>query len=132
MDHVIGIDTSTTATKAVVINQDGRVVAEGVQEYGYQIPHPGWSEQDPGLWWDATVAAIRSALSAAGIDGAAVSAVGLTGQMHALVLLDRASEVLRPAILWNDQRTAQQCVDIRHRVGAERLLEVTGNDALPG
>ena len=132
MDHLIGIDTSTTATKAVVIDRDGRVVAEGVQEYDYQIPHPGWSEQDPGLWWGATVAAIRSALGAAGIDGAAVAAVGLTGQMHGLVLLDRTREVLRPAILWNDQRTAQQCVDIRRRVGAQRLIEVTGNDALPG
>ncbi len=132
MDHVIGIDTSTTATKAVVIDRDGRVVAEGVQEYDYQIPQPGWSEQDPGLWWEATVAAVRSALSAAEIDGAAVAAIGLTGQMHGLVLLDDAREVLRPAILWNDQRTAEQCVDIRRRVGAQRLIDVTGNDALPG
>ena len=132
MGHVIGIDTSTTATKAVVIDRDGRVVAEGVQEYDYQIPQPGWSEQDPELWWDATVAAIRSALSVAGIDAADVAAVGLAGQMHGLVLLDRAREVLRPAILWNDQRTAHQCADVRTRVGAERLIEVTGNDALPG
>lgn len=132
MDHVIGIDTSTTATKAVVVDRDGRVVAVGVQEYDYQIPQPGWSEQDPRLWWEATIAAIRSALGSAGIDGTAVSAIGLTGQMHGLVLLDQDREVLRPAILWNDQRTAEQCVDIRHRVGAQRLIEVTGNDALPG
>lgn len=132
MEHVIGIDVSTTATKAVVIDRDGRVVAEGVREYDYQMPQPGWSEQDPGRWWDAAIGAIRSALHAAGIDGAAVSAVGLTGQMHGLVLLDHACEVLRPAILWNDQRTSDQCDAIRDRVGLDRLVEVTGNDAMTG
>jgi xylulokinase len=132
MDHVLGIDTSTTATKAVVIDRSGRVVAEGVQEYGYQIPQPGWSEQDPALWWDATVAAIRTALAEAGLDGSAVAAVGLTGQMHGLVLLDADLQVLRPAILWNDQRTGAQCDAIRDRVGADRLVELTGNDAMTG
>jgi xylulokinase len=132
MDHVLGIDTSTTATKAVLLDREGRVVAEGVQEYGYGIPQPGWSEQDPRLWWDATVVAIRSALGAAGVEGSAVAAVGLAGQMHGLVLLDRAREVLRPAILWNDQRTADQCETIRERVGAARLVEITGNDAMTG
>lgn len=132
MDHVLGIDTSTTATKAVVIDRAGHTVAEGVSEYGYDIPRPGWSEQDPASWWTATVAAIRSALAAAGIGGDDVAAVGLTGQMHGLVVLDRDREVIRPAILWNDQRTAAQCDDIRRRVGPHRLVEVTGNDALTG
>ena len=132
MDHVIGIDTSTTATKAVVIDRAGHTVAEGVSEYGYDIPRPGWSEQDPASWWTATVAAIRSALAAAGLGGDDVAAVGLTGQMHGLVVLDRDREVIRPAILWNDQRTAAQCDDIRRRVGPHRLVEVTGNDALTG
>jgi xylulokinase len=132
VQHVIGIDTSTTATKAVVVDATGVVVGEGVEEYGYEIPRPGWSEQDPARWWDATVGAVRAALAAAGIDGDAVAAVGLTGQMHGLVLLDERHEVLRPAILWNDQRTAEQCDAIRDRVGAERLIEVTGNDALTG
>jgi xylulokinase len=132
VDHVLGIDTSTTATKAVVLDRDGRTVAEGVSEYGFDTPRPGWSEQDPASWWDATVVAIRAALAAAGLDGSAIAAVGLTGQMHGLVLLDAAREVIRPAILWNDQRTAAQCDDIRARVGKEHLVAVTGNDALTG
>jgi xylulokinase len=117
MDHVLGIDTSTTATKAVVIDREGRTVAEGVSEYGYDIPRPGWTEQDPASWWTATIASIRSALAAAELRGDDIAAVGLTGQMHGLVLLDRDREVIRPAILWNDQRTAAQCDDIRRRVG---------------
>jgi xylulokinase len=132
VDHVLGIDTSTTATKAVVIDRDGRTVAEGVSEYGYDIPRPGWSEQAPANWWTATIAAVRSALAAAGLGGDDIAAIGLTGQMHGLVVLDRNREVIRPAILWNDQRTAAQCDDIRRRVGPRRLVEVTGNDALTG
>jgi xylulokinase len=132
MAFVIGIDTSTTATKAVVVDEAGSIVATGVAEYGYDIPRPGWSEQDPGLWWDGTVAAIRSALTAAEIAGDDVAAIGLTGQMHGAVLLDEAGTVLRPAILWNDQRTAEACDEIRRAVGRERLIAITGNDALTG
>jgi xylulokinase len=132
MAFVIGIDTSTTATKAVVIDEAGVVAAAGAAEYGYEVPRPRWSEQDPGLWWDGTVAAIRSALAEAAIDGDDVAAVGLTGQMHGAVLLDAAGAVLRPAILWNDQRTAEACDEIRRAVGPERLIEITGNDALTG
>ncbi len=132
MTYTIGLDVSTTATKAVVVDRAGEVVATGVEEYGYETPRPLWSEQDPSLWWDGTVTALRAALAGAGIDGGQVAAVGLTGQMHGLVLLDDAAEVLRPAILWNDQRTADACDAIRTRVGAARLIEVAGNDALTG
>ena len=132
MAFVIGIDTSTTATKAVVIDEGGSIVATGVAEYGYDIPRPGWTEQDPGFWWDGTVAAIRSSLAETAIDGDDVAAVGLTGQMHGAVLLDAAGAVLRPAILWNDQRTADACDEIRRAVGPERLIAITGNDALTG
>src|SRR5688572_24283747 len=116
MAFVIGIDTSTTATKAVVIDEAAAVVATGAAEYGYEVPRPRWSEQDPGLWWGGTVAAVRSALVEAGIAGHDVGAVGLTGQMHGAVLLDAAGAVLRPAILWNDQRTAEACDEIRRAV----------------
>jgi xylulokinase len=132
MQHVIGIDTSTTATKAVVIDRDGAVVAEGVDSYDYDVPRTGWSEQDPGLWWRATTRALRSALARGNIDPGSVVGVGLTGQMHGLVLLDSEHRVLRPAILWNDQRTAEQCDAIRDRVGADHLVEVTGNEAMTG
>jgi xylulokinase len=129
---VLGIDTSTTATKAVLVDPDGRVLGTGAAEYGFDIPRPGWTEQSPTLWWDATVTAIGRALAAAGIDGSAVEAVGLTGQMHGAVLLDADDEPVRPAILWNDQRTAAECDAIRAAVGPERLIALTGNDALTG
>ena len=129
---VLGIDSSTTATKAVLVAPDGTVVAVGVAEYPADAPRPGWSEQNPHLWWTATQQAITAALDSASVDGAAVVAVGLTGQMHGSVLLDAAGEVVRPALLWNDQRTAAQCEEIRGKVGASRLIALTGNDALTG
>ena len=132
MSYVLGIDSSTTATKAILIDREGQARNVGSSSYGYETPHPLWTEQDPGLWWDATVIAIRQVLADQGISGAEVEAVGLTGQMHGSVLLDSRGEVVRPAILWNDQRTQDECAEIRHRVGADRLIEVTGNDALTG
>jgi len=129
---VLGIDVSTTATKAVLVDESGAVVAIGSVEYGVAAPQPLWAEQDPAQWWDATIGAIRGALAAASVDPAAVAAVGLTGQMHGLVLLDAADRVLRPAILWNDQRTAEACDEIRAAVGPARLVEITGNDAVTG
>ncbi len=132
MAYVIGIDASTTATKAVLIDGTGAVLAVGSTEYDFDIPRPLWSEQSPALWWDGAVAAIQSVLVKAGVSGTDVAVVGLTGQMHSLVLLDAAGEVLRPAILWNDQRTGAECEVIRQAVGPERLIELTGNDALTG
>jgi xylulokinase len=132
MSFVIGIDTSTTATKALLIDQRGEVRGLGISSYGYQTPQPLWTEQDPALWWDATIAAVRQVRDQAGVDGSEVAAIGLTGQMHGSVLLDDRGDVIRPAILWNDQRTEAECEEIRRRVGAERLIQVTGNDALTG
>ena len=130
--HVLGIDVSTTATKAILVDSAGDVAGVGSAEYHYEVPQPLWSEQDPQLWWDGAQSAIRAALARAGIAGAGVAAVGLAGQMHGAVLLDDADRPLRPAILWNDQRTAAECDEIRRLVGAERLIELTGNDALTG
>ena len=132
MSHVLGLDVSTTATKAVLVDGAGVVVGIGVAEYPFDTPQPLWSEQDPGLWWIGAVAAIQSVLASTGIPGDAVDAIGLAGQMHGAVLLDEAGRVLRPAILWNDQRTAVECDAIRAAVGPERLISITGNDALTG
>ena len=132
MSLVVGVDVSTTATKAVLQDAEGTVRAVGMSAYSYETPHPLWSEQDPALWWEATRIAVRQALEAADTDAEAVEAVGLTGQMHGLVALDDRDEVLRPAILWNDQRTGAECDAIRGIVGRRRLIEITGNDALPG
>jgi xylulokinase len=129
---VLGIDSSTTATKAVLVDHDGAVLGVGVRSYGFETPHPGWAEQHPHLWWEGTVGAIAEALAVAGVDGSAVEAVGLTGQMHGLVMLDARGVVIRPALLWNDQRTADQCDAIRDAIGFERLVALTGNDAMTG
>jgi xylulokinase len=132
MSHVLGIDVSTTATKAVLVDESGVVVGIGTAEYGFDQPQPLWSEQEPALWWDGAIGAIRQVLATTGADPATIAAIGLTGQMHGLVLLDGADRVLRPAILWNDQRTAHACAEIREAVGARRLIEITGNDAVTG
>ncbi len=132
MRYFIGIDSSTTATKVLLMDGVGAVVGVAAAEYGYDTPQPLWSEQSPLLWWEGTCAAIREVLAKTGIDPHHIAAVGLTGQMHGLVLLDKAGEVLRPAILWNDQRTAAECDEMRAVFGKQRLIDVTGNDALTG
>ena len=132
MACVLGIDVSTTATKAVLIDETGSVRGVAASEYGFDVPRPLWSEQDPRLWWDGTVAAIGSVLASTDVPGGDVVAIGLTGQMHGLVLLDERDAVLRPAILWNDQRTAAACDEIRATIGRDRLIAITGNDALTG
>jgi len=132
MAYFLGIDTSTTATKALLMRASGEVVAVASSEYSYETPRPLWSEQHPDLWWEGTVASTWQVLAKSGVDPAHVACVGLTGQMHGLVLLDGVGQALRPAILWNDQRTAAQCDEIRRRLGKERLIRLTGNDALTG
>lgn len=128
----LGIDVSTTSAKALLIDEQGQVVSSASTPLSLSTPHPLWSEQDPVEWWVGAVASIRKALAVKGLDGKAVAAVGLTGQMHGLVLLDEKGEVLRPAILWNDQRTGEQCDEIHRRLGKERLIQITGNVALTG
>jgi xylulokinase len=132
MTYFLGIDTSTTATKALLMGADGEVVSVASSEYTYETPRPMWTEQHPNLWWQGTVDSIRQTLSQSQVDPADVRGVGLTGQMHGLVLLNGDGEVLRPAILWNDQRTAAECDEIRERLGKEQLIQITGNDALTG
>jgi xylulokinase len=130
--YLLGIDVGTTGCKVLLIDADGNVAADETREYPLSMPRPLWSEQNPADWWEATIAGITLVLDAAAVDAAHVAAVGLTGQMHGLVLLDGRGQVLRPAILWNDQRTAEQCASITNRVGAQRVLELTGNPVLTG
>ena len=132
MDYYLGIDTSTTGSKALIIDERGEVLAVASSAHTLQTPKPLWSEQDPREWWQAVSASIRLALEKAGIGGKRIAAVGLTGQMHGLVLLDGAGNVLRPAILWNDQRTQSQCDEIHDRIGKEKFIQITGNVALTG
>ena len=124
-DLLAGIDVGTTGVKALAITPEGDVVASTEEGYALSTPRPGWAEQDPDDWWRASEAALaRLAVEP--------ERVGLSGQMHGLVCLDERGRVLRPAILWNDQRTAVECAEIEERVGLERLLELTGNRALTG
>ena len=132
MAYFLGIDTSTTSSKALLIDERGEVIAVASSPHTLQTPKPLWSEQDPREWWDAVAASIRSVLKKAGVDGERIAAVGLTGQMHGLVLLDESGNVLRPAILWNDQRTQSQCDEIHQRIGKEKFIQITGNVALTG
>lgn len=132
MAYFLGIDSSTTGVKALLIDEKGTVVGTATSELPLSTPKPLWSEQDPVDWWEGAVNSIRIVLNESGVGAENVAAVGLTGQMHGLTLLDEAGQVLRPAILWNDQRTGAQCDDIRARLGKKRLIELTGNDALTG
>ena len=130
--YFLGIDTSTTSGKALLIDEKGEVVAVASNPHTLQTPKPLWSEQDPREWWEAVSGSIKSVLEQAGIGGERIGAVGLTGQMHGLVLLDEAGNVLRPAILWNDQRTQSQCDEIHQIIGKEKFIQITGNVALTG
>lgn len=129
---LLGVDLSTTGAKALLIDETGQTIASASTPLTLSTPRPLWAEQQPRDWWEATVASIRAALATAEATGDEVRGIGLTGQMHGLVLLDEHGEPLRPAILWNDQRTAAECDEIRASVGRSRLIAVTGNDALPG
>jgi xylulokinase len=120
---LVGLDVGTSAVKGVAIDEEGQVLATASVEYPLARPHPGWSEQDPNDWWRAAEV-VLGRLPA--------GPVGLSGQMHGLVVLDAEQRVLRPAILWNDQRTAAECEEIEERVGFARLVELTGNRALTG
>jgi xylulokinase len=120
---LIGIDVGTTGVKGVAITPDGEVLAVAEEPYPLSTPQPGWSEQDPEDWWRATQA-LLARLPA--------GPIGFSGQMHGLVTLDAENRPIRPAILWNDQRTAEECAEIEERVGLGRLIELTGNRALTG
>ncbi|MFN2143801.1 MAG: xylulokinase [Anaerolineales bacterium] len=132
MAYYLGIDSSTTATKALLLDEEGTVVGVASAEYEYETPQPMWTEQHPDLWWDGTVEAIRGVLAKTGIKGEDVKGVGLTGQMHGMVALDKDAKVLRKAILWNDQRTGAECDQIREMIGKQKFISITGNDALTG
>jgi xylulokinase len=125
---VAGVDVGTTGAKGVAIDERGRVVASAEAGYTLSTPRPGWTEQDPDDWSRATAAVLDELSGAAG----PLAAIGLAGQMHGLVALDGADRPLRPAILWNDQRTGAECAEIEAIIGRERLVELTGNRALAG
>ena len=126
MPRLAGLDVGTSSVKGLSIDGDGIVLAQAERSYPFTTPHPGWSEQDPDLWWTAAESVLDE-IGAFACDG-----IGLAGQMHGLVVLGRDDRPLRPAILWNDGRTQRQCEEIEARVGRARLIELSGNRALAG
>jgi len=133
MSYMMGIDVGTTGTRAVVVRPDGHVVGAATGDHQpMRMPKPGWAEQDPADWWQATIVAVRAALANAGLKGADIAAVGLSGQMHGVVLLDQTYAVIRPALIWCDQRSQAQCDWITAQVGSERLIQLVSNPALTG
>lgn len=132
MSYFMGLDISTTSAKALIMDDAGNVIAVKGTPQPISQPKPLWSEQTPRDWWEGMVAAIKGAIADAGIAGSDIKGLGLTGQMHGLVMLDVDGNVLRPSILWNDQRTQAQCDAMTAAVGFERLIELTGNRALTG
>ena len=133
MSCMMGIDVGTTGTRAVIVRPDGRVLGAATGDHQpMRMAKPGWAEQDPEDWWQATIRAVRAALNAASLTGNEIIAVGLSGQMHGVVLLDKANAVLHPALLWCDQRSQEQCDWITRRVGGDRLIQLVLNPALTG
>ncbi len=130
---LLGIDVGTGGTRAVLLDEAGRVLGGATVEHAPMAsPELGWAEQDPRDWWRAACAAVKECLTKAAASAGEVSAIGLSGQMHGLVLLDAHGEVVRPALIWCDQRTEEQCKAITERVGAKRLIELVANPALTG
>jgi xylulokinase len=126
MTSLVGLDVGTSGVKGLRLSPEGEVLGRAEESYPLSIPQPGWAEQGPEGWWSAAEAAVAT------LGGEDVAGIGLSGQMHGLVVLDADDRVLRPAILWNDQRTAAECAEIEARVGLRELIRLTGNRALPG
>jgi xylulokinase len=133
MSIFLGIDVGTSGTKTLAMREDGKILATATVEYPLSSPRPGWSEQNPEHWWQAAVKSVRAVLKQGRIKPAAVGGIGLSGQMHGSVFLNARQQVIRPAILWNDQRTSAECAEIESRAGGRaQLIELVANPALTG
>ena len=129
--YVLGIDVGTGGTRALIADAQGRVIASATEEHApFASPRAGWAEQHPDDWWRASQLAIRKALQQKGLRGEQIACVGFSGQMHGAVMLDDRDQVVRPALIWCDVRTQQQCDELTARIGAERLIQLTCNPAL--
>ena len=129
--YFLGIDVGTGGTRALVLNDRGRVISSSTEDHqAFVSPQIGWAEQDPGDWWRACGVAVRHALAQAKLGSDQISCVGLSGQMHGAVLLDQQDRVIRPALIWCDVRTEKQCRDLTDQIGADNLIRLTCNPAL--
>ena len=132
MNYLIGIDLGTSSTKTVLFDETGEVIASAGKEYPLYTPNNGWAEQKPEDWRDAALETITAVIKESGVDKEEIKGLGISGQMHGLVMLDENGDVIRPSIIWCDQRTEKECEEITEKVGKERLIEITANPALTG
>ena len=132
MQYLLGVDLGTSGTKTVLFDTEGHAVASKTIEYPLYQEKNGWAEQEPLDWWNASVKTIRAVITESGVNSADIKGLGISGQMHGLVMLDENGKVLRRSIIWADQRTAKECEEMTARVGVERLIEITANPALTG
>ncbi len=131
-EHVLGIDVGTGGTRALIVDRNGRIAGSATAEHqAFASPQIGWAEQHPADWWRACGEAVHRALASAGLGGDQIACAGFSGQMHGAVMLDEANAVVRPALIWCDVRTAPQCQELTGKIGAERLIQLTCNPALP-
>lgn len=132
MQYLLGIDIGTSGTKTVLFDTEGRTVTSALSEYPMHQPHIGWAEQDPEDWWNAVVETVSRVVQSSGVQPSDIKGVGLSGQMHGMVLLDKSDRVLRSSMIWCDQRTQTECDQITEIIGRSRLIEITANPALTG
>jgi len=132
MDYLLGIDIGTSGTKGVLMDREGKTYARAGREYSIDMPQPGWAEQDPKMWWEATIQVIREVVKESEINPRQIRGIGLSGQMHGTVFLDKNLLPFRPAIIWADQRSSSQCEFIYQKIGKERLAELTGSPIATG
>lgn len=132
MNYLLGIDIGTSGTKTVLFDEKANVIASETEEYPMSQPQNGWAEQNPDTWWYAVCVSCKNVITKSGVSPKDIKGVGLSGQMHGLVMLDENNKILRPAIIWCDQRTKAECDEITEKIGAERLVEITANPALTG
>ncbi|MFM8727505.1 MAG: xylulokinase [Planctomycetaceae bacterium] len=133
MPVYLGVDIGTSGTKTLAMREDGEILGSAMAEYPLSNPKPGWSEQSPADWWQAVVDSVRKVLRQAKLKPADIGGIGLSGQMHGSVFLDRKHQVIRPALLWNDQRTVAECAEIESRAGGRaELIRMVANPALTG
>jgi len=128
----MGIDIGTSSAKTLIIDEHGKPMAEASAKYPISTPASGWAEQDPESWWASVKEAVKKTIRGSKVDPRQISAIGLSGQMHGTVLLDRGLKPLRPAIIWADKRSQSQCGEIYERVGKKRVLGITCNPVMPG
>ncbi len=131
-NYLLGIDIGTSGTRTLIIDEEGNIISSAIKEYPLYTPKPGWAEQDPMDWYEASIYTIKEALQKKDIKGSKIKSIGLSGQMHGSVFLDSANDVIRPALLWNDQRTEPQCKEIYDIFGYDNFIRLSYNKALPG